>query len=197
MVLLPPRARHRQKDGPFQSLHSYLVFPLPSPSLESYSAPVSSASSTTCFHGHDSTLPLPQFPRPAVSPSSSSSSMYSSFLGRTACGTPSTEAEFTTDFTKNSIKEAQVSINTFQKKYDPETCTIETLHEHDDIDLLSTWKRKLYRLSPLITFLSVAAYFLYYGYRIHCTIEAQEAYHKIYAMAWLFIAAEGAVACKW
>jgi hypothetical protein len=86
--------------------------------------------------------------------------------------------------------------NSFETRHEPATYTIETLHENDDVDLLLPWKRRLYRFSPLFTFLAVGAYFLYYGYRIHCTVYAQRSYHKVYVMAWLFIAAEGCVACK-
>lgn len=88
-------------------------------------------------------------------------------------------------------------MNSFINLLDPKTFEIETLDKHDDADLLSPWRRKLYKLSPLFTLLSVIAYFSYYGYRIYCTVSAQQEYDKVYVMAWLFIAAEGAVACEY
>lgn len=86
-------------------------------------------------------------------------------------------------------------VNTFEEKHENASYRIETLNVNDDVDLLVPWKRTMYRLSPLFTLLAVVAYFFYYAYRIHCTVYAQRAYNKVYIMAWLFIAAEGAVAC--
>jgi hypothetical protein len=88
-------------------------------------------------------------------------------------------------------------VNSFKTTFETASYSIETLDKHDDVDFLPPWKRRLYRLSPIFTFLAVAAYFLYYAYRIHCTVYAQRAYHKTYVMAWLFIAAEGCVACQY
>lgn len=172
---------------------------------------MSQSSSTTDFlggnlSGNNSTATLlPQTFRPALlRRSSSSSSTYSeSWDGQTACPTPQPELDLT-DFTryrerdgeKNYLRKIPLSVTSFEKKLDPDTYIIETLHKHDDVEFLPLWKRRLYRLSPLFTFLAVGAYFLYYAYRIHCTVVAQRAYHKIYIMAWLFIAAEGCVACR-
>lgn len=166
-----------------------------------------SPSSSTYFLGgnpsrNSSTATLlPQALRPAfLRRSSSSSSAYSVSLdGQTACPTPQPEldlTEFTRYGEKDSLQKVPLSVTSFEKKLDPESYILETLHKHDDVEFLPLWKRRLYRLSPLFTFLAVGAYFLYYAYRIHCTIIAQQAYHKVYIMAWLFIAAEGCVACK-
>lgn len=43
---------------------------------------------------------------------------------------------------------------------------------------------------PFFTCLALAATFVYFGYRIYCTIDAQRAHHKLYPMAWVFIIAE-------
>lgn len=88
------------------------------------------------------------------------------------------------------------SCTSFQIQYDPKDYSIETIHKHDDQEFLPPFKRLLYRFSPLFTLLAVAAYFTYYAYRIICTIDSQKAYSKTYVMAWLFISAEGCVACK-
>jgi hypothetical protein len=165
----------------------------PSSSTQFFNEAISGNNSTTTL--------LPQTLRPALlRRSSSASSTYSVSLdGQTACPTPQPELDLT-DFTsygdRDSLQKVSLSVTSFEKTLDPASYTIETLHKHDDVELLSSWKRRLYRLSPLFTLLAVGAYFLYYAYRIHCTIIAQHAYHKIYVMAWLFIAAEGCVACK-
>lgn len=93
-------------------------------------------------------------------------------------------------------KRFRQSCTSFQTNFDPKTYSIETLHKHDDEVFLPPWKRLLYRFSPLFTLMAVGAYFTYYAYRIICTVDSQKAYGKTYVMAWLFIAAEGCVACK-
>ncbi|TVY83419.1 Cellulose synthase catalytic subunit [UDP-forming] [Lachnellula suecica] len=129
----------------------------------------------------------PQTPRPSFlhSPARSSFSSDSGSID---------EKEHNRNFENVPIYKAAHN-NSFANFIPPETFTIETVDKNDDVDLLSPWRRRLYRLSPLFTFLAVGAYFLYYAYRIHCTIGAQQAYHKTYVMAWLFISAEGCVAC--
>ena len=85
----------------------------------------------------------------------------------------------------------------FEQRYSDSCYFIEKLHEHDDGEQLRPWKRILHRAAPLSTLLAVGAYILYFGYRIRCTMDAQRSYHKTYIMAWIFIAAEGAVTCKY
>jgi hypothetical protein len=192
-------------DESFILLPSRPVSPSPFTRGQSFT-PQSPSSSTYFLNGNMSgnnstTTLLPQTLRPPIPRrSSSTSSTYSVSLdGQTACPTPQPELDLT-DFAryaeKDPLRKFPLSITSFEKKLDHALYTIETLHKHDDVELLPLWKRRLYRLSPLITLLAVGAYFLYYAYRIHCTIIAQRAYHKVYIMAWLFIAAEGCVACK-
>ncbi len=141
----------------------------------------------------ESTANLLQSPRPAfLHHNSSTSSLSSNYDGDTICNTPGPYSGFSTPEHNGFSR----SVNSFQKQLDSTSYTIELLDQHDDADLITSWKRKLYRLSPMFTLLAVSAYFVYYGYRIHCTIYAQRAYHKTYVMAWLFIAAEGCVACE-
>jgi len=73
---------------------------------------------------------------------------------------------------------------------------VEKIHEHDDGDRLPHWKKVLNRFGPLATALAMGSYFLYFGFRIYYTLAAQREYHKVYVMAWLFIAAEAALAGK-
>lgn len=191
MISFPSRTR-QSPQGSFQSL-SGLSTPV-SRGQSPLHSPSQSASSSTYFlnHNQESTTILPQIPPPTFfrhSTASSVTSIYEDYDGSTTCATPNPERDF-------GFGAASKSVTSFEKSLDPTSYTIETLHQHDDADLLTPWRRKLYRLSPLFTFLAVSAYFLYYGYRIHCTVYAQRAYHKTYIMAWLFIAAEGCVACK-
>ena len=181
-------------DEAFELLPSRPVSPLSSPYLLGVN-PSGNNSTTTLL---PQALPPAFLPR--LSSSSSTYSAYSASLdGQTACSTPQPELDLT-DFTRygeeDSTREIPLSVTTFEKKLDPDSYIIETLHKHDDIEFLPGWKRTIYKLSPLFTFLAIGAYFLYYAYRIHCTVVAQRAYHKIYVMAWIFIAAEGCVACK-
>lgn len=172
------------------------------PSYRSHGGRDSSASSTLLLHGQGaSSTNLLQYPRPTyLHQNSSSSSLVSDFDGATICQTPDAEKAFEKpwvegEITANKFKKFGSSTNSFFKHFEPDSYSIETLNKNDDVDLLSPWRRRLYRLSPLFTFLACGSYFLYYAYRIHCTIVAQQAFGKTYVMAWLFIAAEGCVAC--
>jgi hypothetical protein len=199
MISFPPRLQLQQGTPDVQSQPpSRPISPLPSPSITLHEQSSSAASSTYFLNpGHDSTTNQPRYPRPVFLRGSSTASLTSElddFEGSTACPTPNPESVLGDTLYNNYF--GAVSKNSFKTHYDPATYTIETLHKHDDVDLLKPWKRKLYRLSPLFTFFTVAAYFLYYGYRIYCIMEAQRAYHKTFIMAWVFISAEGCVACK-
>lgn len=198
MFSFPSKSRQSPQNGQFQSLSSRPVSPLPSPSLISHGPSNSAASSAYLLDRDyaDSTTTLPRYPQPTFFRNHSTTSLtseYDDYDGSTACPTPNPERVLSSG--DDSDSEKSKSVCSFKKSIDPASYTIETLHQHDDADLLTPWKRRFYRLSPLFTFLAVSAYFLYYGYRIHCTVYAQRAYHKTYVMAWLFIAAEGCVAC--
>ncbi|KAG4027879.1 hypothetical protein MFRU_026g00600 [Monilinia fructicola] len=124
----------------------------------------------------------------------------SSYDGATVCQTPAPREDECISYEEFKSQDPATArkvrhFNTFNRKFDTSEYQIETLHKHDDEIFLPPWKRNMYRLSPLFTFLACGSYFLYYSYRIRCTIEAQRAYNQVYIMAWLFIAAEGAVAC--
>lgn len=93
------------------------------------------------------------------------------------------------------FKESE-SVTSFDKRLDPASYTVETIQLEDDAGQIPQWKRRLYRLSPFTTLISRVAYFLY-TYRIHCTLDAQLVFNKVYVMAWIFISAEGCVACKY
>ncbi|RDW76064.1 hypothetical protein BP5796_06885 [Coleophoma crateriformis] len=145
----------------------------------------SSVTLDSLYHG------LPQNPQPAFVRRGSTTSS-ASFEGSTACPTPMPHDEKSP---LRTIYNHNQSTTSFHLPHDPRLYKVETIHKHDDVELLSNFRRTLYRLSPLFTLLAVGSYFLYYAYRIHCTIISQQAYGKTYVMAWLFIAAEGCVAC--
>lgn len=192
--------RRPDQEGPFPNIYvgSRPGSPLPAPSFVSQET--SRQSSYSVYHGGDSSVNLLQYPRPTFHHQNSSvSSFASAYDGDTMCQTPIGEKGYLEDgdlakARLNTFHSTQ-SINSFEKHIDPSTYSIETLHKHDDEIFLPPWKRFLYRLSPVFTFLATCAYFLYYSYRIHCTRVAQQAYGKVYIMAWLFVAAEGCVAC--
>ncbi len=192
--------RDSRQDGPFPSLNSRPGSPLPAPSFVSQGAS-DAASSYHVYHGGDSSVNLLQYPRPTFHHSNSSVTSFASvsaYDGDTMCQTPVMEKGYLEegDITKTRFSTVGQSINSFDKHLDEKSYHIEKLHKHDDEIFLPPWKRALYRLSPIFTFLACAAYFTYYAYRIHCTVDAQRSYHKVYIMAWCFIAAEGAVACR-
>lgn len=204
---VPAKDRHGSQDGPVPIMStSRPTSPFPArnpfrPRATTSQSPDDSTASSFDFGTQraESTADLLQYPRPTFHHQNSSTSSFSSnYDGDTICNTPNEKGTFSLYDGALTPKHGRFSrsVNSFQKQLDPASYTIETLDEHDDAELLSPWKRKLYRLSPLFTLLAVSAYFLYYGYRIHCTVYAQRAYHKTYIMAWLFIAAEGCVACE-
>jgi hypothetical protein len=199
MISFPARVKQGRPDASPLSSRPQSPSHTPSPSISSFDPPRSATSSTFFLNDNrESSITLPEYPKPSFL-RQSSSSLYSSdsdeFDGATACPTPNIERGFEH---KISISKSPLrSVNSFQTKFEAASYNIETLDRHDDVEFLPPWKRRLYRLSPIFTFLAVAAYFLYYAYRIHCTGYAQRAYHKTYVMAWLFIAAEGCVACQY
>lgn len=73
-------------------------------------------------------------------------------------------------------------------------CLVERVHSKDDIDHLPAWKRRINKCTPLFSLIAVAAYWVYFTFRIKYTIAAQHAAHRIFAMAWTFIAVEMGVA---
>lgn len=73
---------------------------------------------------------------------------------------------------------------------------VEKLHDQDDIEHMPRWKHIIYRLHPLSSIISLAAYWTYLVLRIKFTLHAQYMAHEIFYMAWLFLAVEMGVACR-
>lgn len=72
--------------------------------------------------------------------------------------------------------------------------SIQQVHERDDVEIWSGWKRHLFALTPFLTFLNISLYLCYLGLRVACVIWAQQAQNATYVMAWIFVAVELAVA---
>ncbi|KAF4510975.1 hypothetical protein G6O67_002818 [Ophiocordyceps sinensis] len=72
--------------------------------------------------------------------------------------------------------------------------SIAVLHKRDDADIWRGWKRHLFRLVPVLTFVNTGIYLVYLALRVLCVIWAQRANDTIYAAAWVFIGVEMAVA---
>lgn len=74
-------------------------------------------------------------------------------------------------------------------------CLVQRLNIKDDVDLMPTWNRRVNRMTPFSSMMAVVSYWIYFGFRIRYTIDAQQAAHQIFVYAWIFIAVEMGVAC--
>ncbi|KAJ4328874.1 hypothetical protein N0V84_000662 [Fusarium piperis] len=80
------------------------------------------------------------------------------------------------------------------KDFSVDESTIQQVHKRDDSDIWKGWKRWVFKLVPVLTFLNTGLYMAYLALRIACVIWAQNAAGAVYAAAWVFIAVEIAVA---
>lgn len=67
---------------------------------------------------------------------------------------------------------------------------IQRLAAHDDAEMLTPFRRFLYRLCPILVAVTIAAYWIYFALRVRFTRSAESAAHKTYWMAWAFILVE-------
>jgi hypothetical protein len=88
-------------------------------------------------------------------------------------------------------------VTSFHRRSDESDYVVKQLADHDDGDHLSRPRQILHKFSPAFVFLAMGAYFVYYAFRVHCIIAAQNAYKEIHVMAWLFVTAEALVACEY
>lgn len=133
-------------------------------------------------------------PRPTYSRSSSCSCITSS--PATRCSSPRPKNILDEKNPRAVSAHSSHSVDSFDTTYDNTAYSVLQVAQHDDADLLPQWKRRLYRLGPLFTFLAMGSYLLYFAYRIYCTYDAQHYYHETYVMAWLFISSEFCVASE-
>lgn len=92
---------------------------------------------------------------------------------------------------------AEPSIHAVEPTYTIEsTYAVEKIGDMDNAGYVATWKLRLNRLLPLSSVCAIAAYWLYFAFRVRYTVAAQELRHTVYPVAWLFISIELGVACK-
>lgn len=71
---------------------------------------------------------------------------------------------------------------------------IAKVHDRDDVEHMSNFKRYLFNLAPILALLTLGTYWLYFVLRIIFVISAQRAAHRSFPLAWIFIAIEISVA---
>ncbi|KAF1848129.1 glycosyltransferase family 2 protein [Cucurbitaria berberidis CBS 394.84] len=111
--------------------------------------------------------------------------------------TPATSTEKLPKYT-NRYSVATSSIRGISEK-DPNVsaepvCLVERVHGKDDIDHIPLWKRRINKCTPLFSLIAVSSYWVYFVFRIKFTLAAQAVAHKVFVMAWTFIAVEMGVA---
>ncbi|KAF6227974.1 hypothetical protein HO133_007702 [Letharia lupina] len=90
---------------------------------------------------------------------------------------------------------AEPSIHAVEPTYTIEsTYAVEKIGDMDNAGYVATWKLRLNRLLPLSSVCAIAAYWLYFAFRVRYTVAAQELRHTVYPVAWLFISIELGVA---
>lgn len=111
--------------------------------------------------------------------------------------TPAGSTEHVNKYSYRHAKIASAMNARYEKHPDASSepvCLVERLHSKDDIDHLPAWKRRLNKFTPFFSLIAVAAYWVYFAFRIKYTVAAQHAANRIFAMAWTFIAVEMGVA---
>lgn len=62
------------------------------------------------------------------------------------------------------------------------------------MDFIKPWKRYIYFSSCFSSVVTLATYGLYFSLRVHFTLAAQHAYHRVFPAAWIFLAIEVGIA---
>ena len=200
MVSLPPRAQLRSHNS--QNFR-------PQDEGETSGTVQSRLPTSQIFDCLSNTAALPQSSEPAGlsgsilmtdTASLERSSIYSAdspLGGSTLYPTPQSTQHQPRNDHLNSMKYKNTeSDQSYDQLPDPISYAVEVLESQDDAHRMTPWKSRIYRLSPFTTLISMVAYFSYYTYRIHCTLDAQRVFNQAYVMAWIFICAEGCVACE-
>jgi len=66
----------------------------------------------------------------------------------------------------------------------------------DNTNHMPIWKQRLYRTTPVSSFLAVCFYWVYFVLRIIYTVSAQQIFHKVFVLSWIFIIIEIGVTCR-
>jgi hypothetical protein len=83
----------------------------------------------------------------------------------------------------------------YSDRYEPGEYVIEQLSEHDDVDLVKPWKRKLILIHPIVIVWVFLTYAAYYGYRVWCNYQFRVVYGGLAEASWIFIVVEGVILC--
>lgn len=101
----------------------------------------------------------------------------------------------TTTLVNKGPQSGHLSSSTFPSKHSlTSEDSITRLHDRDDNQLSNGWRRKIFKLVPLLAFLNTALYIGYLGLRIICIILSQKKFNTVYPGAWIFIGVEIIVA---
>jgi cellulose synthase/poly-beta-1,6-N-acetylglucosamine synthase-like glycosyltransferase len=71
-----------------------------------------------------------------------------------------------------------------------EEYAIKRVAKHDDMELMTPWKRWAYRLSAPLAIMTIAVHIIYFTLRVLFTRIAEKQANKTYWMAWAFIIVE-------
>lgn len=197
MIPVPPRAKLSNPENGDETIsptqhdilcnHRINLLPTPPVTSQSSSPTASLIEPTNCSSPNVETSPKRPFLYSTDSPMS----------GSTLCPTPQSPQEgYENKELEDILFKNSQGVTSFEKTLDRASYTVDTLLPIDDAGRIAPWKRRLYRLSPFTTLISMVVYFSYYTYRIHCTLDAQRVFNQVYIMAWVFICAEGCVACE-
>ncbi|KAF2427528.1 hypothetical protein EJ08DRAFT_615815 [Tothia fuscella] len=125
-----------------------------------------------------------------------------SFHGTTACTTPALRNSWTEIVKEKESLEINVTPlqpvsscrTTFDVRLDRGHYQLKVVHKNDDHEQLPPFKRFMVIIAPFFTFMSIVAYLNYFFWRVKATVDAQHFAHRIFHLAWFFIAAEAIIA---
>lgn len=60
----------------------------------------------------------------------------------------------------------------------------------DSTGFLTPWRNRIYRLVPFTSMCFIGLYWIYFGFRVKFTMDAQKVAHKTYIMAWVLVLIE-------
>ena len=76
------------------------------------------------------------------------------------------------------------------------TYVVQKLNNKDDAGYVKNWKLQLHQFLPLTACVAIGAYWLYVTFRIRYILALQFVSHKVFPVAWIFLAVEVGVACE-
>lgn len=67
---------------------------------------------------------------------------------------------------------------------------VKTCDERDDAGFITARRNRIYRLAPLTSMCFIGLYWIYFGFRVKFTMNAQNFAHTTYVMAWVLVLIE-------